>query len=296
MRSRRRSHWLVPLAAATLSACSADVLTRPPDIAAGSEMSASVSASGTAQVITITDADIARQPENTPPSRNWVLYTRTAGAGVFRSGPGSPPLGIGSLELTTPTGADKVTLFNYDEIGTRLADVSSMSYATFRTSGSLQQVASINMEVDYNGPATGGFATLVFEPVYNTSQGAVVSGQWQTWNAYNGGQAMWWSTKDIPGVCAFSCYVTWSDIVAANPDAVVKGGYGLNQGSGNPDLVTAVDALHFDTAARSVTWNFEPYRTPASKDDCKNGGWQTLRHADGASFKNQGDCVSSTNH
>jgi hypothetical protein len=34
--------------------------------------------------------------------------------------------------------------------------------------------------------------------------------------------------------------------------------------------------------------------TPASysKEDCKKGGWQTLRRSDGSSFRNQGDCVS----
>ena len=31
---------------------------------------------------------------------------------------------------------------------------------------------------------------------------------------------------------------------------------------------------------------------PTSKDDCKNGGWQTLVDGNGNPFKNQGDCVS----
>jgi hypothetical protein len=31
---------------------------------------------------------------------------------------------------------------------------------------------------------------------------------------------------------------------------------------------------------------------PKTKEDCKSGGWQILRRADGSSFKNQGDCVS----
>ena len=32
--------------------------------------------------------------------------------------------------------------------------------------------------------------------------------------------------------------------------------------------------------------------TPATKDACKNGGWQNLQDASGKPFKNQGDCVS----
>ena len=31
------------------------------------------------------------------------------------------------------------------------------------------------------------------------------------------------------------------------------------------------------------------------KDDCKNGGWQSLTRADGSPFKNQGDCIQYTN-
>jgi hypothetical protein len=34
---------------------------------------------------------------------------------------------------------------------------------------------------------------------------------------------------------------------------------------------------------------------PADKDDCKDGGWETLFHADGDAFKNQGDCIQYVN-
>jgi hypothetical protein len=36
--------------------------------------------------------------------------------------------------------------------------------------------------------------------------------------------------------------------------------------------------------------------TPQSKDDCKNGGYQSMRDANGNTFKNQGQCVSYFNH
>src|SRR3712207_6864205 len=66
------------------------------------------------------------------------------------------------------------TLFrSYDHIGTALADVDDIAYNTYRTAGSAQQVAALNLQVDYNGAAAGGFTTLVFEPVYNTNQGPV---------------------------------------------------------------------------------------------------------------------------
>jgi hypothetical protein len=250
-------------------------------------------AAATTQVVT--PEDVAQQPENTPPTRNWVAYHRNAGADTFDVGPATPPLGVGSLQLNTPTGADKITVFNYDHIGTQLSDIDAISYATYRSAGSLQQVAALNIEVDVNGTAPGGFTTLVFEPVYNTNQGAVVSGQWQTWDAYNGGNAIWWSSKVIPGVCAFTCYVSWSDIVAANPDAVIVGGFGVNQGSGNPGLTTSIDALKLGINGDVVTYNFEPYRVAQTADDCKNGGWKQVKRADGSAFKNQGDCIQYVN-
>jgi len=249
--------------------------------------------------VVVTEEDISRQAEDTPPLKNWVLYTRAAGNGTFRTGPATPPLGIGSFETVTPTGADKATLFNFDHVGTRLADINQMGYSTYRTSGaSPNQVPSINIQVDINGGTLnpGEFTTLVFEPVYNTSQGAIVDGVWQTWDAYNGGQAVWWSTRPIPGVCAFNCFVTWSQIVAANPNATILGGYGINQGSGNPALTAASDALTFGTTdGECVTYDFEPFRVATTKDSCKNGGWKNVKRADGTTFKNQGDCIQYVN-
>ncbi|HEX8131302.1 MAG TPA: thrombospondin type 3 repeat-containing protein [Pyrinomonadaceae bacterium] len=274
--------------------------------------------------------DVTRQAENTPPTDNWVLYTRAGTpptAGEFVVGPGDPALGDGSFQMTTATGAEKVFLFNYDHIGTKLADINTISYQTYRSAGSLQQVAALNMVIDFNGPnAAGGFATLVFEPVYNvTEQGAVVSGEWQDWIA--SGSGIWWSTRAINGQCAgatAACDKTWDEIKANNPDAVILEGFGFNQGSGNPGLVTAVDALTLNC----VTYDFEPdsdsdgigdgydncplvanagqadtdgdgigdacdtSTKPTSKDQCKNGGY--TRFNDPA-FRNQGDCIQFVN-
>ena len=145
----------------------------------------------------------------------------------------------------------------------------------------------------------------MFEPVYNLGQGAVQDGVWQTWDGYNGGQAIWWSpARAIPGVCAFDCFVTWNSIVANNPDATILGGFGVNQGSGNPGLVTSVDALAFGTAAADTLYDFELIRDedgdgeadttpPTSKDQCKNGGYKNFNNP---SFGNQGECVSYVEH
>jgi hypothetical protein len=248
----------------------------------------------TSTTVVVTENDVAWQEEDSPPTKNWVIYTRPTAPGIaqFISGPATPPLGVGSLELSTNSGSDKVYAFNFDYVGTRLADIDAMGYSTYRSTGSLQQVTALNIVVDFNGPdVDGGFTTLVFEPVYNTDQGPVVSGQWQTWDAFNGGNGRWWSSRDIPGVCAFTCYASWSAILANNPDATILGGFGVNQGSGNAGLVAAVDALTIGVSGNTTVYNFEPM----TKDLCKDGGWKTMTRADGSAFKNQGDCVSYVN-
>jgi hypothetical protein len=243
---------------------------------------------GAASTEVIREEDVTRQAENTPPTDNWVLYTRAGTpptAGTFVSGPATPPLGGGSLQLTTTTGTEKVFLFNYDHVGETLGSIDDISYSTYRQAGSGQQVAALNVQIDKNGGTleAGDFATLVFEPVYNTDQGAVVSGEWQDWVA--DGTGIWWSTRPINGQCAgatAACDQTWNDIVAANPAATVLG-VGVNQGSGNPGLTSNVDAFTFD----DVTYDFEA--SPVTKDACKNGGYEAF------GFRNQGQCVSYVN-
>lgn len=245
----------------------------------------------------VTESDVVRQVENTPPTSNWVLYTRAGTAkATFALGPGNPPMGVGSLEFETPLATDKVFLFNYDHIDTPLSSVNAISYSTYRDPTSVttdpRQVPSINIQVDYNGSDPGGFTTLVFEPVYNPAQGEVTPGEWQAWDAYFGGQAIWWSTRPINGCLLPPCYQTWSTIVANNPNAVIVGGFGVNQGSGNGGLTASTDALKLGYADTCVVYDFEPFR---ATNECKKGGWQTMSRADGTPFKNQGDCVSYVN-
>lgn len=281
---------------AATAACSSD-LTAPNVSAAPTVKVEGANGASTSNIV-VTESDIARQIEDTPPTRSWVFYTRatTPATGTFVIGPSTPPLGVGSFEMRTALTTDKGTLFNFDHVGTRLADINAISYSTYREATSTAtagQLPSINIQVDANGAAPGGFTTLVFEPIYNPAQGAVQNGLWQTWNAFNG---IWWSTQPINGVCAVTCYVTWHDIVTANPDATILGGFGVNQGSGNGGLFAASDALTLGVGGTSWTYNFEPFRTPASKDDCKNGGWQNFATSSGTPFKNQGQCVSYFNH
>ncbi len=72
-----------------------------------------------------------------------------------------------------------------------------------------------------------------------------------------------------------------------NPPAVNRILYRTSSVPAHPELTGhgfVFDNLSLGTANPAV-----------AKDDCKNGGWQTFKRADGSSFKNQGDCIQYTN-
>lgn len=233
----------------------------------------------------VTEGDISRRPEpasNLPPVDNWVFYFRTpASTGTFRNGPGMPPLGTGSFETTTPTGGDKGFLFNYDHVGTPLAAINKIGYSTYQTTpnpAEVRQLPAINIQIDINGGSfnPGDFATLVFEPVYNTAQGPIQPNTWQAWDAYSGGTARWWGTGAVgaSGCDATEPLCSWSDILAQFPNATILGGFGINQGSGNPGLTASSDALSIGYNSFCVTYDFEADTDgdgiPDGADNCPN--------------------------
>lgn len=295
---------LLVVGVAALAACS-DTPTSPSQLNPKSLTPAAALAAGnTVQVVT--ESDVTRQAENTPPTNNWVLYTRALGLGDFVVGPAAPPLGVGSFRTQTPATGDKVFLFNYDHVGTVLADITGISYSTYKTATATSPAfPALNVQIDIDGGALGAgeFRTFVWEP-YQQPGFVNSTGVWESRDAYNGGAGKWWSTTGgAAGVatggargCGQGSPCTWTDLLAAFPGASIVGGFGINQGSGNPGIDGSTDALSIAYGGNSVTYDFEPYAVATTKDSCKDGGWETVKRADGSSFKNQGDCVSYVNN
>lgn len=216
----------------------------------------------------VKENSVSRQAENTAPIKNWVIYTRNAGVANFVQGPGNPPSGCSSIVFNTPNSIDKAFIYNFDQVGTLLSSITALSYATYQSTGISYQVTGLNLEVDFDGPGSAGKSVLVFEPVYNTNQGNIIANTWQTWDALNGGNAIWWSPQGIPGSCSGYCYVQWKDIVKNNPDAVIIGGFGINQGSGNQGLISAADNLTIGKNNVNKVYNFV-------SDNCGNSNVTT---------------------
>lgn len=260
----------------------------------------------TAQPITVTPSDV-----NVAGGHWFSADTRAPGSGTFVIGPPVPPFGIGSFQLVTWNNPEKVQLFTDLYADTPLASIDGIGYQTYRDPSSIGFVATlptlnIRVDLDNNGTAD---AYMVYEPYQDLGNGAVLTGVWQAWDAYRNGAAKWWINTGAGG-CGQATPCTWASIMGMFSSAVVKeaascgpaaavspcpGSLGVNQGSFNSGTKANADGLYVSVLGESTTFDFEPYVVAASADQCKKGGWQRVRRADGSPFKNQGACVSYVN-
>ncbi len=223
-----------------------------------------VSTAGAATV-TVTPADLGS---------SWhPADTRLPGTGTFELGPETPPLGSGSFELSTPENVAKVQLFTDAYDGVALEDIDGIGYSTYRdpaSTGFIAGVAALNLRVDVTEDGNPDFY-LVYEPYQDQGNAAVLTGVWQSWDAYNGGNAKWWVSSG--GECGQATPCTWDTIVESfsstprieegtkcGPGGVVTpcpGSLGVNQGSFNMGIVSNVDALTVSVSGSSTTYDFE---------------------------------------
>ena len=92
----------------------------------------------------------------TPPGQHWALTSQTGSYTTgFVTGPGTPPLGTGSLRLTVSGTASHIALYNYDDglffpaPDVKLADIDAIGYSTYRDGASVTPniVPSYNIEL-----------------------------------------------------------------------------------------------------------------------------------------------------
>lgn len=248
-------------------------------------------------------------PSNT---QGWSTADTTTGGAVNYINDATSPFPTGALQLTTDsTTSAKAQYMKYLTTGTPLSDVTTLGYQTKQVSASFDQGdPSYQLPVYLNG-GTSGFTTLVYEPYQN---GTVTNGDWQSWNVAGG---QFWSSRSV--TCSNGSVVaggggapfyTLSDIQTMCPQAVVIG-YGVNVGSNNPSYNVETDGFIFNdttydfelvaptatpspTVSPSITPSPSPViGPPTNKDECKDNGWRTFNNP---TFRNQGECVSYTNH
>jgi hypothetical protein len=240
---------------------------------------ASVASAATTVVVT---------PTNT---QGWsTADTRPGGEVNFVADPTSP-YPTGALQLKTDLTTTAKAQYLHDATGT-LSSVTELSYWTKQVSGPIHADPSYQLIVDLNGAATGGFTTFVYEPYQN---GVVTPGVWQQWDV-DAGQ-LWSSRSFTDGTCTVVAggggapFYTLSGLQAMCPNATVLG-FGVNVGSNNPGYDVYTDGVSFN----DTVYNFEQFIVATDKDQCKDGGYKNVTDANGQPFKNQGQCVSYTNH
>jgi len=256
-------------------------------IAAGSAVALGLLGAGIASAATT----VVVTPTNTD---GWsTADTRPGGAVNFVSD-ATAPSGSGALQLTTDlTTTSKAQYMHAADVP--LADVTDLSYYTKQNSATFAQGdPSYQIPAFLTGTSTG-FTTLVFEPYYNVTQGAVVPGTWQQWDVANG---LFWSSRTVAcsngtivGSAGGPAAYTLGEIRTMCPDATVAG-FGVSVGSNNPGYDVETDLVNFNGTA----YDFEVTNSPTDKDQCKNGGYADYTDANGQPFTNQGQCVSFTEH
>lgn len=241
------------------------------------------------------------------PTYSYTVPTDPSDTVDFVTGPATPPLGVGSVELTTGVGSPAggtctSEVRNSDYAGVKLADLTTLSYWTYDSINNGSQFPYLRLDVSY----TGGSDSLFFEPPYQVAgagnadcahQAAEQIDTWQSWDAVSG---CWWDNNNEIGGGGTNTDLL-STFISLHPDATIvnaastKGGVRLAVGYGSTgdEFQGYVDAVTIGTSSSKTEYNFEPAPpVPTSTNQCKSGGWSLYADASGTPFKNQGDCVS----
>ena len=169
-------------------------------------------------------------------------------------------------------------LRNPDWAGTKIADLTSLSYSTYASADNGSQLPFVNLYLDDTGGSSFN-DRLWFEPTYSSAgagngdpspQPDVALNTWQTWDMLTG---MWYTDSGSPGSNGpGSNAITLSAFLTAFPNARIVnpstslGGIRIASGfaSSGDNFDTNVDAFTIGTAGGTTTYNFETVPEPAS--------------------------------
>lgn len=221
----------------------------------------------------------------------------------FVAGPGTPPLGRGSLKmsLSTADNGNRVELFRTEQYdGTLVRDLRTVTYSTYSKAdagnATPQQPAYLRLSVDNDGNGTTD-DSLFFYPANN---GTPAQSTWQTWDA---GHGVWGVNGDqgTQGVTLEQYAVAHPDAtIVKNEDASVPaqadggvafvvGGSGASQMNGEYFL-DDIDISKVDAATGSATsgteFDLEPGPVVAKSPELTLKGYNSTNGAKDILFAN----------
>ncbi|MGZ6005325.1 MAG: hypothetical protein ACXWLH_04205 [Candidatus Saccharimonadales bacterium] len=228
---------------------------------------------------------------------SWFFYNDETDSidstlGTMVNGPDTPPLGMGSAQISV-SGTQRRNLATYQFSGTKLADITELKFSTYNSSagngGSANRSGYLNFNVDFNGSDTWQ-NRLVFLPIDN---GTIHQNQWDTWDAVNGGNALYrYSGSVWPGTSTSGDTPrTLSDLISFYPGIrirVTDSWLGIRVGEPYADGYTEnIDNFIFGTASKVTTFDFEFLNHPTKNLECTHNGWQNFNYP---TFSSEQEC------
>jgi hypothetical protein len=214
----------------------------------------------------------------TPSNRNGWLGLEDCGCGsgtvnnsrlTYQDGPGSPPYGAGSVEMTAEDDFDPVALGTYQFANLPLSQITAIEYTTYQPStnvGTDVLVGILQFGIDFFGSNDPLQGRLFFIPTENGE--TPLQDTWQTWDAIKGGAAQWfwfgllstgyWPDSETPDTDP----LTWAQIVSRYPDARIN----LNDpvlaieiiGNDDDPFTEAINAVTIGTTYGTTRYVFGP--------------------------------------
>lgn len=176
-------------------------------------------------------------------------------------------VGNGSYRFATGTTGGQKHLMYKGHSGTKLSDITSLSYSSFVEARATDTSVAPLVRIDTQLPGTNFFGqpanvttTLIWEPA---NAGGTTTGVWQDWDPLT--QGRWWASPATTMFPNNNTYKTWSEISAAYPNATVRAGNGVylsagQNSAGAPwgNFIGYVDNFSFNGNA----FDFEPNANP----------------------------------
>lgn len=199
-------------------------------------------------------------------------------------------IGVGSLYVPA-IGADPSDKFIAEHfVNTPLADVDSVSFDFLMGEDSdASDVRQFYMNVYANFGSSDDLK--FYDCRYNVVATVGSTTSWST-VAFNPEQAYPVTTRTG---ASHTCPAVPAGMDSLDPGSNIRA-YSLNVGdtsANDSGLSGYLDKVVVATTSNTVTYDFEPRTSPASKEACKNNGWENLVDKNGNRFKNQGLCVAS---
>lgn len=186
---------------------------------------------------------------------------------TFQNGPGTPPFGAGSVNLTATDELFVLATFQY--AGVALSDITELTYSAYQPSSNTDDpsnAGALAIAVDFFGQRLPG-DVIQFIPAENGTP--VQQDAWQTWDAINGGAGLWsyaagcgcsWPNSAIPG----DTPRTWADITSSYRQATITQatdpffGVVVTNADDGATFAENINAITFGTTSGTTRYVFGP--------------------------------------